>query len=450
MKKLIHRADIVNEGMKYKGSVLIENDRIKAIYTSNDTFSIPEGTDIIEADGRLLLPGIIDDQVHFREPGLTHKADINSETRAAVAGGVTSFMEMPNTIPQTISLEALKEKQRIAEDKSLCNYSFYLGATNDNIEEIRNVDPETTCGIKVFMGSSTGNMLVDNIDSLRKIFAESPILVACHCEDETTIQQNLKKFKEKYGDEIPVDSHPAIRSREACLRSSSLAVSLAKEFNTRLHILHLSTADEMHLFDNSILLEQKRITAEVCVHHLWFDDTDYQEKGNYIKWNPSIKTSFDRKALIESIINDRIDIIATDHAPHTMEEKQNAYTKAPSGGPLVQHSMVAMLELSKQGRIKIEKIVEKMCHNPAIAFGITDRGFIREGYKADLCLVNPDKRWTVNKNNILYKCNWSPFEGQEFSSSLEKTFINGKLAYDRGRINETLRGELLTFKRQKL
>ncbi len=450
MKKLIHRADIVNEGMKYKGSVLIENDRIKAIYTSNDTFSIPEGTDIIEADGRLLLPGIIDDQVHFREPGLTHKADINSETRAAVAGGVTSFMEMPNTIPQTISLEALKEKQRIAEDKSLCNYSFYLGATNDNIEEIRNVDPETTCGIKVFMGSSTGNMLVDNIDSLRKIFAESPILVACHCEDETTIQQNLKKFKEKYGDEIPVDSHPAIRSREACLRSSSLAVSLAKEFNTRLHILHLSTADEMHLFDNSILLEQKRITAEVCVHHLWFDDTDYQEKGNYIKWNPSIKTSFDRKALIESIINDRIDIIATDHAPHTMEEKQNAYTKAPSGGPLVQHSLVAMLELSKQGRIKIEKIVEKMCHNPAIAFGITDRGFIREGYKADLCLVNPDKRWTVNKNNILYKCNWSPFEGQEFSSSLEKTFINGKLAYDRGRINETLRGELLTFKRQKL
>jgi len=447
MKKLIHRADIVNEGKKYKGSVLIENDRIKAIYTSDDTFSIHEGTEIIEADGRLLLPGIIDDQVHFREPGLTNKADINSESRAAVAGGVTSFMEMPNTIPQTISLEALKEKQRIAEETSLCNYSFYLGATNDNIEEIRNADPQTTCGVKVFMGSSTGNMLVDNIDSLRKIFAESTMLVACHCEDETTIQQNLKRFKDKYGDNINVENHPSIRSREACLRSSSLAVSLAKEFNTRLHILHLSTADEMHLFDNDIPLEQKRITAEVCVHHLWFDDTDYQQKGNYIKWNPSIKTAYDRKALIESVINDRIDIIATDHAPHTMEEKHNAYTNAPSGGPLVQHSLVAMLELSKLGRISIEKIVEKMCHNPAIAFGITDRGFIREGYKADLCLVNPDKRWTVNKNNILYKCNWSPFEGQEFSSSVEKTFINGALAYDNGRINETLRGELLTFKR---
>jgi len=449
MKKLIHKADIINEGRKYKGSVLIENDRIKAIYTLDDNFIIPKGTDIIEADGRLLLPGIIDDQVHFREPGLTHKADINSETRAAVAGGVTSYMEMPNTLPQTINRGALKDKQERAAETSLCNYSFYLGATNDNIDEIRNTDPDTTCGVKVFMGSSTGNMLVDNIESLRNIFAESPVLVACHCEDEQVIRRNLKIYTDKYGDDIPVNFHPAIRSREACIKSSSLAVKLAEEFNTRLHILHLSTAAEMDLFDNSIPLEKKRITAEACVHHLWFDDTDYNEKGNYIKWNPAIKTAFDRRALIESINNDKIDIIATDHAPHTQEEKQQPYTATPSGGPLVQHSLAAMLELSKQGKIRIEKIVEKMCHNPAIAFGINERGFIREGYKADLCLVNPDREWKVTKDNIFYKCKWSPFEGQVFSSSVEKTFINGQLAYDRGRITETLRGELLTFKRQR-
>ncbi len=449
MKKLIHKADIINEGRKYKGSVLIENDRIKAIYTLDDNFIIPVATDIIEAEGRLLLPGIIDDQVHFREPGLTHKADINSETRAAVAGGITSYMEMPNTVPQTINREALKDKQERAAETSLCNYSFYLGATNDNIDEIMNTDPYTTCGVKVFMGSSTGNMLVDNIESLRSIFAESPVPVACHCEDEQVIRRNLKVYTDKYGDDIPVSFHPAIRSREACIKSSSMAVKLAEEFNTRLHILHLSTAAEMNLFDNSIPLEKKRITAEVCVHHLWFDDTDYNEKGNYIKWNPAIKTAFDRSALIESINNDKIDIIATDHAPHTQEEKQQLYTASPSGGPLVQHSLVAMLELAKQGKIRIEKIVEKMCHNPAIAFGINERGFIREGYKADLCLVNPDREWKVTKGNILYKCKWSPFEGQVFSSSVEKTFINGQLAYDRGRITETLRGELLTFKRQR-
>jgi dihydroorotase len=447
MKKLIHRADIINEGRKFKGSVLIENDRIKSIYTLDDHFNIPEGTDIIEADGRLLIPGIIDDQVHFREPGLTHKADINSETRAAVAGGVTSFMEMPNTLPQTISREALKEKQERAAETSLCNYSFYLGATNNNIEEIREADPETTCGVKVFMGSSTGNMLVDNIESLRRIFAESPVLVACHCEDEPTIQRNLKNYREKYGDDIPVEFHPLIRSREACFKSSSLAVDLAREFNTRLHILHLSTADEMVLFDNSIPLKEKRITAEVCVHHLWFDDTDYENMGTFIKWNPAIKTAFDRQALIESINNDKIDIIATDHAPHTIEEKQKPYISAPSGGPLVQHSLVAMLELSNQGKITIEKIVEKMCHNPAIAFGVDERGFIREGYKADLCLVDPVHEWTVTNNNILYKCKWSPFDNQTFSSSVEKTFVNGQLAYDRGRITETPGGELLTFKR---
>ncbi|MEA1885944.1 MAG: dihydroorotase [Bacteroidota bacterium] len=448
MKKLIHRAEIINEGRKYKGSVLIENDRIKAIYTADDNITIPEGTDIIEADGRLLIPGIIDDHVHFREPGLTHKGDMNSETRAAVAGGVTSYMEMPNTIPQTISLEALKDKQKRAEETSLCNYSFYLGATNDNIEEILKCDPQTTCGVKVFMGASTGNMLVDNIEKLQIIFAKSPIPVACHCEDEQLIRQNLKLYTDKYGDDIPVSYHPAIRSREGCIKSSSLAVKLAEEFNTRLHILHLSTAAEVELFDNSIPLSEKRITAEACVHHLWFDDTDYESKGTLIKWNPAIKTAFDRRALIESINNDKIDIIATDHAPHTLEEKLNPYTSAPSGGPMVQHSLITMLELAKQGKIKIEKIVEKMCHNPAIAFGIRERGFIREGYKADLCLLNPDQEWILTKDNILYKCKWSPLEGQVFTSSVEKTFINGQLAYDRGRITETLRGELLTFKRQ--
>lgn len=449
MRKLIHKADIINEGRKYKGSVLVENDRIKSIYTLDDNFIIPKGTDIIEADGRLLIPGIIDDHVHFREPGLTDKADMNSETRAAVAGGVTSVMEMPNTIPQTITREALREKQERAAEASLCNYSFYLGATNDNIDEIRKTDPHTTCGVKVFMGASTGNMLVDNAESLRNIFAESPLLIACHCEDEQVIQQNLKKYTDKYGDDIPIEFHPYIRSREACIKSSSLAVKLAKEYNTRLHILHLSTAAEMALFDNSIPLNEKRITAEACVHHLWFDDTYYETKGTFIKWNPAIKTAFDRLALIESINNNKIDIIATDHAPHTVKEKQKPYTAAPSGGPMVQHSLVAMLELSKQGKITIEKIVEKMCHNPAIAFGINERGFIREGYKADLCLINPAYECKVAKNNILYKCKWSPFEDHVFTSSVEKTFVNGQIAYDRGRITETLRGELLTFKRQR-
>ncbi|MBS0012044.1 MAG: dihydroorotase [Bacteroidales bacterium] len=447
MKKLIHKAEIVNEGRKYKGSVLLENDRIKAIYTSDEDFSVSADTEIIEASGMLLLPGLIDDQVHFREPGLTHKADISSETRAAVAGGVTSIMEMPNTIPQTTTHEALKAKQEIAKKKSLCNYSFYFGATNDNIDEIRIIDPATTCGVKVFMGASTGNMLVDNIDSLRRIFAEAPVLVACHCEDEQSIRLNMKKYTEEFGEDIPVRFHPLIRSREACFKSSSLAVKLAGEFNTRLHILHLSTAAEIDLFNNSMPLEEKRITAEACVHHLWFDDTDYEKKGTLIKWNPAIKTAFDRRALIEGINNDKIDIIATDHAPHTIKEKQNSYAQAPSGGPLIQHSLVAMLDLSKQGKISIETLVEKMCHNPAIVFNIIDRGFIREGYKADLCLVRPDSPWTVTKENILYKCKWSPFEGQSFSSSVEKTFVNGQLVYDRGWINEGLRGELLTFKR---
>ncbi len=449
MKKLIHRAEIVNEGKRFPGSLLIENDRIKAIYGPNDEFPIPDNTEIIDAGGLLLLPGVIDDQVHFRDPGLTHKADLNSETKAAVAGGITSIMEMPNTVPQTITQDALKKKQDMAAGKSVCNYSFYLGATNNNTDELKATDPETTCGIKVFMGASTGNMLVDDISSLRKIFAETVIPIACHCEDESTVQSNLSKYREKYGDNIPVEYHPLIRNREACLKSSSLAVSLAKEYNTRLHILHLSTADEMKLFDGNTPLEKKRITAEACIHHLWFDDRDYSSKGTLIKWNPAIKSSFDRDELIRSINDNRIDIIATDHAPHTLEEKNNPYTKAPSGGPMVQHSLVAMIELSKQGKTSIEKIVEKMCHNPAILFNIVDRGFIREGYKADLCLVNPDKSWKVGKDNILYKCRWSPFEDQVFSASVEKTFVNGQLAYDRGEVNDTIRGELLTFNRHQ-
>ncbi|MFO7755941.1 MAG: dihydroorotase [Bacteroidales bacterium] len=449
MKKLIQGAEIINEGKRFRGSVLIEDDRIKTIYTAGDDIPFDPNTVVIEAGGMLLLPGIIDDQVHFREPGLTHKADINSESRAAVAGGITSIMEMPNTMPQTINREALKAKQERAAESCLCNYSFYLGATNDNISEIRDTDTTTTCGVKVFMGASTGNMLVDDINSLRAIFEQSPVPVACHCEDEATIRRNMELYRGSYGDDIPFRYHPIIRSREACLKSSSLAVKLAEEYNTRLHILHISTADETKLFDNTPPAGHKRITAEACVHHLWFDDSYYEEKGSLIKWNPAIKTVHDRQTLIESINNDRIDIIATDHAPHTMEEKQKPYTSAPSGGPLVQHSLVAMMELAKQGKIKTEKIVEKMCHNPAIIFGIKDRGFIREGYKADLCLLNPAGKWTVSEDNILYKCGWSPFRGQTFSSSVEKTFVNGQTAYDRGRITEDVRGELLLFDRKK-
>lgn len=449
MKKLINRAEIINEGKRFRGSVLIEDDRIKAIYTAGDNIPFTGDTEVIEAEGMLLMPGIIDDQVHFREPGLTHKGDLHTESRAAVAGGITSIMEMPNTMPQTVNREALRAKQERAAETCLCNYSFYLGATNDNISEIRDADISTTCGVKVFMGASTGNMLVDDINSLRAIFEQSPVPVACHCEDENTISTNMALYRDRYGDDIPFRYHPMIRSREACLKSSSLAVRLAEEYNTRLHILHISTADETRLFDNTLPAGRKRITAEACIHHLWFDDSDYEKKGSLIKWNPAIKTAFDRQSLIESINDDSIDIIATDHAPHTVEEKQEPYTGAPSGGPLVQHSLVAMMELCGQGKIKVEKIVEKMCHNPAIIFGISDRGFIREGYKADLCLLNPGREWTVSKDNILYKCGWSPFEGQTFSSSVEKTIINGQTVYDRGRIEEEARGELLLFNREK-
>ena len=426
--------------------MLIKDEFISAIKPRGQ-ITVPYKTRIIDAGGLLLIPGIIDDQVHFREPGLTHKGDIFSESRAAVAGGITSFMDMPNTNPPTITNALLNEKFRLGSENSLANYSFYIGATNSNLDEVLKADPSEVCGIKLFMGSSTGNMLVDNEKTLRDLFSKAIIPVACHCESEPVIKRNSEIYRKIYGEDVPVNMHPLIRSREACFLSSSFAVKLAKEYNTRIHILHLSTADEMKLFNSELPLAQKRITGEVCVHHLWFDETSYDEKGTFVKWNPAIKTRFDREALLNGTINDLIDIVATDHAPHTIEEKQNSYFRAPSGGPLVQHSLVAMLELWHRKSIPIEKIVEKMCHNPAILFNIRNRGFIREGYKADLCLVNPDDQWTVSKDNILYKCAWSPFEGTTFSSKVVKTIINGTVVYDDGVFNEDFRGQKLVFER---
>jgi dihydroorotase len=442
----IKNATIVNEGTTRKGDLLIEGEEISYIGNPGEKMS-PAGATIIEASGKLLLPGIIDDQVHFREPGLTHKGDILSESRAAVAGGITSFMDMPNTVPQTITADLLKEKYLTGTENSLANYSFYMGATNTNLSEIMKADPAEVCGIKVFMGSSTGNMLVDDEQALRDIFKNARMPVAVHCEDETIIKANTAKYKADYGDDIPFSMHPMIRSREACLRSSAFAVRLAKEYNTRLHILHLSTADEMKLFSNEMPLAEKRITAEVCVHHLWFDESAYETKGSLIKWNPAIKTHFDRDALLKAVSDDTIDIVATDHAPHTAEEKAGKYFSCPSGGPLVQHSLVAILELWHNGAISLEKVVEKMCHNPAILFRIRKRGFIREGYKADLCLVDPEKSWTVTKDSLLYKCGWSPFEGITFRSGVFMTIINGTIVYNEGRINEDFRGQRLLFDR---
>jgi len=442
----IKNATIINEGRTFVGEVLIRDEVISSVKSPGQT-TIPEKTQIINARGLLLLPGIIDDQVHFREPGLTHKGDIFTESRAAVAGGITSFMDMPNTIPQTVTNALVKDKFRLGSESSLANYSFYIGATNTNLDEVMNADPSEVCGIKLFMGSSTGNMLVDDETALRNLFSKAQIPVACHCEAEPVIRRNTEIYRKKYGEDVPVTMHPLIRSREACFLSSSYAVRLAKEYNTRIHILHLSTADEMKLFSNEMPLSQKRITGEVCVHHLWFDETAYEDKGTLIKWNPAIKTRFDREALLNGTMNDVIDIVATDHAPHTIEEKNNTYFKAPSGGPLVQHSLVAMLDLWHRRLISAEKIVEKMCHNPAILFNIKNRGFIREGYKADLCLVNPDDQWTVAKENILYKCGWSPFEGTTFRSKVVKTIINGTIVYDDGVINEDYRGQKLVFER---
>jgi dihydroorotase len=443
---LIKNATIVNEGRSFQADLLIKDELISAI-GSEDEMNIPNATNTIDAKGLLLLPGLIDDQVHFREPGLTHKGDILSETRAAAAGGVTSFMEMPNTVPQTVTIDALNKKYSLGSEKSLINYSFLIGATNDNIDEILKADPANVCGIKIFMGSSTGNMLVDKETALRELFKRAHMIISTHCEDENTIKKNSDHYRQIYGENIPFSMHPIIRSREACFISSSHAINLAKEYNTRLHVFHLSTADEMKLFSNKQPLSEKRITAEVCVHHLWFEESSYEDKGSLIKWNPAIKTRFDRESLRNAVNNNTIDIVATDHAPHTLAEKNNSYFNAPSGGPLIQHSLVAMLELWHKKIFTIEKVVEMMCHNPAILFNIRKRGFIREGYKADICLVNPEKQWTVSKENIFYKCGWSPFEGEAFRSKVITTIVNGNIVYDNGIINEDYRGQRLLFDR---
>jgi dihydroorotase len=442
---LIKNATLINEGKTFTGSVLIDGTRILKVLEKQDQF--PDAHTIIEATGKYLIPGVIDDQVHFREPGLTHKGNINTESRAAVAGGVTSYMEMPNTNPQTTSIENLEAKYDLAANQSLANYSFYMGATNDNIDELLKVNPSNVCGVKIFMGSSTGNMLVDSTTALSRIFAEVPLLITTHCEDEVIIRENTTKYREMYGEEPPFSVHPLIRNDEACYRSSSKAVELATKYNTRLHILHLSSAKEMALLDGTKPLEQKKITGEVCVHHLWFDDTNYLKYGSRIKWNPAIKSENDKIALIEALKNNKLDVVATDHAPHTLEEKNNTYFKAPSGGPLVQHSLAAMLELCHRGIFTVEMVIEKMCHAPAKLYGIRDRGFIREGYYADLVLIDPMKSWQVSPENILYKCGWSPFEGITFKHQITHTWVNGELVYQNGIINEDVRGMRLLFNR---
>jgi dihydroorotase len=448
MKKLlIKNARIVNEGTITEGDVSIENGIIVEIADSISAKS-PDLT-IIDAEGKYLIPGVIDDQVHFREPGLTHKETIETGSRAAIAGGITSFIEMPNTNPQTTTIEKLQEKFDLAKNSSYANYSFMFGGTNDNLEEILKVDPKTTAALKLFLGSSTGNMLVDDPKVLEEIFLKSPLMIAAHCEDEATIQKNLTECVERYGDDIPIELHSKIRSEEACYISSSRAVALAKKTGARLHVFHLSTAKEIKLFDNKLPLKDKKITAEVCVHHLWFNDSDYQKKGTLIKWNPAIKTKKDQDALLKGLLDDRIDVIATDHAPHTKEEKQNVYTKAPSGGPLVQHALPVMLQLHHQEKISLEKIVEKMCHNPAILFQIEKRGFIREGYKADLVLIDLNAPWAVQPSNTMYKCGWSPFEGVTFKSRVTHTFVNGKLVYNNFKFMPfTQAAEQLTFDRK--
>ena len=442
---LIKNAKIVNEGSIFEGDVLIENEFIVEIAD----FISAKSSDckIIDAEGNFLIPGAIDDQVHFREPGLTHKGDIESESRAAVAGGITSFIEQPNTIPNALTQEILEEKYQIAENNSFANYSFMMGASNDNLAEVLKTNPKNVAGIKIFLGSSTGNMLVDNEEVLERIFSSTPLLIAVHCEDETTIKNNLEKFKAEYGEDIPVSAHHLIRSEEACYLSSSKAIALAKKTGARLHIFHLSTAKEMDLFTNKIPLEQKKITAEVCIHHLWFTNADYDNKGNFIKWNPAVKTENDRNALWEALLDDRIDVIATDHAPHTLEEKQQSYLKAPSGGPLVQHAVVAMFEAYLQGKISVEKIVQKMAHNPAILFKIEKRGFVKVGYYADLAIVNSGLPWTVKKENIFAKCGWSPFEDFTFRSRITHTFVNGELVYHNFKVKDIRRGKRLLFDR---
>ncbi len=441
MKILIKNAQIVNEGKIIQSDILIENDLISKIESQISE----EADQIIDASGKYLLPGVIDDQVHFREPGLTWKGDVETESRAAIAGGTTSFIEQPNTVPNAVTQELLADKYEIAAQKSFANYGFMMGGTNDNLEEVLKTNPRNVPGIKLFLGSSTGNMLVDNPETLEKIFSNTKMLIAVHCEDEATIRANTQKYLDEYGEDIPVKFHHLIRSEEACYKSSSKAIELAKKTGAKLHVFHLSTAIETELFRNDIPLKDKKITAEVCVHHLTFTNEDYETKGGLIKWNPAVKTHKDKDGLWEALLDDRIDVIATDHAPHTWEEKQNVYTKCPSGAPLVQHSLVVMLENYKNGKISLERIVEKMAHNPAILFRIEKRGFIREGYKADLVLVDLNENWTVEKQNILYKCGWSPLEGTEFHSKVTHTFVNGNLLYENGTINEEKFGERLLF-----
>ncbi len=438
---LLKSGKVVNEGSIQELDILIKNGRIEKIESD---ISSDLADEVVALNGKYVIPGCIDDQVHFREPGLTHKATIASESRAAVAGGITSFMEMPNTVPSAVTIEKLEDKYLIASQGSLANYSFYLGTTNTNVEEIKRVDPKVICGVKIFMGSSTGDMLVDDPKALEGIFQHAPSIITTHCEDDPMIKENFQKYVKEFGEDLPAKYHPLIRSEEACYKSSSYAVSLAKKYNSRLHILHISTAKELELFRNDIPLSEKRITAEACIHHLWFTDKDYDTKGNFIKWNPAVKKESDREAIWKAVNSNIIDVIATDHAPHTLEEKSTSYAKAPSGGPLVQHALVAMLEQMKAGRITIEKIVEKMAHHPAILFRMKDRGFVREGYFADLVVLNETPQ-TVTRGSLLYKCGWSPFEGETFSYQIDRTFVNGNLVYHNGKIIEGTLGQRLNF-----
>jgi len=441
----ITNARIVNEGQITRGSVIVRGKFIEKILNIHDP--LPDSVEVIDAGGKLLLPGIIDCHVHFREPGLTHKADLKSESTAAVAGGVTSFFEMPNTQPQTTTLALLEEKNKLAAASSLANYSFFLGATNDNLDEIRNADPRQVCGVKVFFGASTGNMLVDKLATLEAIFRYAPVPVAAHCEDESMIRENSQRMKDQYGEQVPVEMHPLIRSAEACYKSTELAVSLAKKYNTRLHITHLSTLRELELLDRDNPLAEKRITAEVCIHYLWLSEKDYPRLGTRMKVNPAIKSEADRTGLLEGLLNGRVDIVSTDHAPHLLAEKANPYFSAPSGTPLVQHSLVAMLEFARQGLLTTAQVVEKMCHAPALCYGIDRRGFIRPGYYADLVLVDDQAQWTVDTANIRYKCGWSVFEGVPFNSLVTHTFVNGNLVFHDGIIHDTTKGEQLQFNR---
>ncbi|MEE2953815.1 MAG: dihydroorotase [Bacteroidota bacterium] len=444
MRTIIKNAKIVNEGEILEKDVLIKNSIIEKI--SPDI--TPSNLDyVIDASNKYLIPGVIDDQVHFREPGLTHKANIYSESKAAIAGGVTSFMEMPNTNPQTLTQNLLEEKYQIAKQKSLANFSFLMGVSNVNLDEVLKTNTTNVAGLKIFMGSSTGDMLVDDKNILEEVFSKSPMLICVHCEDENIIKANLAIAKAKYGEKIPVEEHPNIRDVKACYKSSSMAVDLAKKYNTRLHVFHISTEKELSLFQNNIPLKDKKITSEVCIHHLYFDENDYANKGSLIKWNPAIKSASDKEALLKALLNDKLDVIASDHAPHTLDEKNNPYLTCPSGGPLVQHSLIAMLDFFHYKKITLEKIVEKMCHNPAICFKIQNRGFIREGYAADLVLIDINKPWEVMNRNLLYKCKWSPFEGKRFSSQVTHTFVNGHMAYHHGKFDETKKGERLLFDR---